>query len=317
MMDNEFYFSIDVGGTDIKGGVVTADGKILTSTKIPTDARSFKFDLATSIIALINKLETISGYKLKDSLGLGIALPGLIDNKRGILRHSGNLRLVNYPLLSKLEKVIDVPIKIENDADVATLAELHFGAGKQYSNFVMVTVGTGIGGGAVIGGKALSSFCNYSCEIGHMKVTDEKVLCTCGKTGCFEAMASARALTIMLKDALCENQESKILKDFTLSEVTAKTVFDYLGKDKVADKVFDEYITNLGNGIVNLVNIFAPEAIVLGGAISAQKNVLTKPLEKYVNKNIYAAGAGKEVKIITAKETGNAGILGAMCLFLN
>lgn len=319
MMNNKkvFYFSVDVGGTDIKGGIVAGDGTILSSTKIPTNAKSLKFDLAQSILSLINKLEEISGFRLIDSQGLGIGLPGLIDCKRGVLRHSGNLRLVNYALISKLEKVVKVPIKIANDADVATLAELHFGAGKDYENFLLVSIGTGIGGGAVVAGKPLSSSSNFSCEIGHMKVTDEKVLCTCGKTGCFEATASSRALNLMLQNALRENQNSKILKDFHVSEVTGKTLFDYIGKDKVADMVFDKFITKLGNGIVNLVNILSPDAVIISGAISMQKSKLLKPLEKYVNNNIYASNAGKKVKFAVAKETGNAGILGAMCLFLN
>lgn len=316
-MEKEYYYSIDVGGTDIKAGVVTKDGRILSTVKIPTNARSLKFDLATSILNACEKLEVFSSFRLSDAQGLGIALPGLVDFERGVLRHSGNLRVVNYALVSKLEKNIKIPIKIGNDADVCTLAELHFGAGKKYANFVLVVVGTGIGGGVVINHKALSEFCNYSCEIGHMKMTDQNILCTCGKMGCFEAMASARALTNILKTALAENQNSRILRTVHINEVTAKTVFDFLTKDKVADNVFKQYIKNLGDGIVNLVNIFSPDAVVLGGAISAQKSVLTNPLEKYVNENIYASNAGKKIKILTTKELGSAGMIGAMCLFLN
>ena len=317
MKDLSYYFSIDVGGTDIKGGIVSSAGEILTSAKFGTKPNAVAFDLAESIMALCDKLEKLSGYKLSDALGLGVGLPGLIDSKRGVLRHSGNLRLTNYPVKSKLEKFTKVPIKIGNDADIATLAELHFGAGKKYQNFLLISIGTGIGGGAVIGGKPISEFCNYSSEFGHMKVTDEKIVCTCGSYGCFEAVASSRALNIQIKDKLRVKQNSKMLKDYSVNEVDGKILFEYIGKDKVANEIFDEYIKKLGNGIVNLANIFSPDAIVLSGAISAQKNKLIKPLEDYVNKNIYARNAGKSIKFLVAKETGNAGILGGMCLFLS
>ncbi len=317
MMDKNYYFSIDVGGTDIKGGVVSCDGTILACTKIPTNARALKFDLSQSIVNLVNKLEVVSGCKVSNALGIGIGLPGLIDSNRGILRHSGNLGLSNYPIISKLENHFDIPIKIANDADVATIAELYFGAGKEFDNFVMIMVGTGIGGGVVINKKPLSELADYSAEFGHMKVTDKKILCTCGRTGCFEAVASTRALTNLITSELSKNQKSKILNDFHISEVSAKTLFDYIGRDKTTDKVFDEFIINLGDGIVNLVNIFSPDAVIIGGAISAQKQALLKPLEKYVNNNIYASNAGKKVKFVVAKETGNVGIIGAMCLFLN
>lgn len=315
MKNLKFYYSIDVGGTDIKGGVVSETGVILYSAKTPTRPNLATFDLCQSIITLCEKLEKLSGYKLSEAIGLGIGLPGLIDSKRGILRHSGNLRLVNYPLKSKLEKTVRVPIKIANDADIATLSELYFGAGKKYQNFVLLSIGTGIGGGAVIGGVPISAACNYSCEFGHIKVTNEKIACTCGSYGCFEAVASSRALNIQIKNKLRIKQNSKMLNKYSVGEVDGKILFDYLKKDKVADEIFEEYIEKLGNGIVSIVNIFSPDAVVISGAISAQKDKLLKPLEMFVNKNIYSSNAGKSVKFIVAKEIGNAGILGGMCLF--
>lgn len=310
----KYYFAVDVGGTFIKAGIVDKEGNVLFSESLKTVPGGTNY-LAESIIILLEKLEKASNLKISKSAGVGIGLPGLIDSKQGILNFSGNLELRNYPLKAELEKKINVPIKIANDADVATLAEQFYGAGKGYDNFIMVTIGTGIGGGIVCGGKILSEFANYSGEIGHMKITQKRAKCTCGEVGCYEAIASTKALVSMTSEAMVKNPSSKMWTTYTQAMVTGKTVFEYLGEDETADKIFKEYIEYLGDGLVNLVNIFVPELIVVGGAISAQKTKLIAPLEKYVNEHIYAKNVGHKVKIVTAKYTGNAGIIGGKCLF--
>lgn len=314
---NKYYYCIDVGGTYIKCGIGTSDGKILFSSKTATGAEAENFDLCESIIKLCEGLEKRSGLSASKSNGIGIALPGLVDSTNGILKFSGNLGLKNYPILSKLKKTYSCPIKIANDADTATLAELKFGAGKTNKNFIFVSIGTGIGGGVVIGGKPLSEFANFSGEIGHIKITDKNFKCTCGESGCFEALASTKALVRLTKKSIQKNPDCLMAKSVSIHEVSGKTVFDFCKKDPIAQEVFDEYISRLGSGIVNLVNIFAPETVVIGGAISAQKGALIKPLEKYVNKHIFMKTAGVTVKLLPATKTGDSGLLGVMCQFLN
>lgn len=312
-MKNYFYCA-DVGGTYIKGGVVSDTGAVLAQKQSKTLPFSRTSTLAAQIKSLFDDIERQFEYPISRSGGLGIGLPGLVDSKSGTLKFSGNLHLKNYNLTKELQQYYQVPIKIANDADLATIAEQNFGAGRGVDNFVFVTVGTGIGGGFVFGGKPLSNYINYSGEIGHMKLS-EKGLCTCGQIGCCETFASTKALTEMTKDAMNANPKSLMWTKYNLETVSGKTVFEFKDSDPTAKEVFDRFIQGLGTVIANLVNIFMPQLVVIGGAISAQKLALTKPLEEYVNSHIFAKHINYKVKMKAAKLSNNSGIIGASCLF--
>ena len=314
---NKYYYCIDIGGTTIKGGIVDLKNKIVCNDQVDTIVSDEPNYLANSIMSLIEKLEQSSGLSVSSCAGIAVGAPGLIDSINGVIKYSGNLKLKDYPLKNELEKLTKVQVKVANDADVATLAELKFGAGKNYKNFVMLTLGTGIGGGIVVDGHLLGKNSPYSGEIGHIKTTTTNIKCSCGDINCYEAIASTNALVKQTRTAMQENPESKMWSKYNLKTVCGKTVFDFLDTDKTARMVFDEYIKNLGNGIVSLINIFMPEAIIIGGSVSNQKDVLIKPLETYVNKHIYAKNINFKVDIITAEQTGSAGVLGGKCLFEN
>lgn len=310
---SKFYFSFDVGGTSIKAGIVSKDGVILASKSVPTKKSLKTNSLASTIVTLSNEILSENNLRLSDALGIGVGLPGLVDTKNGVLKFSGNLGLKDYKIAEELKSLINLPVKVANDADISTLAELYAGAGKDFSSFIMLTVGTGIGGGLVLDGHLIAS--DYSGEIGHMKVAGENALkCTCGECGCYETIASTSALVSQTADAMRKNPDSKMWEKYTPETVTGKTVFEF-SNDKTAKQVLKQFIQNLGDGIVSLVNVFKPDAIIIGGAISNQKEKLLFPLEEYVNKHIFARRAGFSVKILPAKETGESGILGARFLF--
>ena len=311
----KYYFCIDVGGTTIKGGVVDEDNNIICHNRVKTEPTDEPNYLVSSIMELIKKLELESGLSVNGSHGIGLGVPGLVNASTGVIRFSGNLKVREYPLKAELEKRVSVPVKVANDADVATLAELRLGVGKKYKNFIMLTLGTGIGCGIVVDGKILGISVPYSSEIGHMKVTDVGVACTCGDKNCFEAVASTRALSIQTREAMKNNHDSKMWSKYKLTTVNGKTVFDFLDEDKVAQDVFANYIKNLGNGIVSLYNIFMPEAVILGGSISNEKEKLTKPLMEYTNNHVYVKQINIKTNIITAEYTGDAGIVGGKFLF--
>lgn len=311
----KYFFSVDVGGTLIKAGIINQNGEILFTKTEETKKYTKTETLAKQIYNLLLSLENQSNLSIKNCGGIGIGLPGLIDSENGILRFSGNLNLKDYNLKSELEKLSGVKVEIANDADVATLAEQFYGAGLGFKNFVMVTVGTGIGGGIVLDGKAISSYRNFSGEIGHIKITDKKVKCTCGEYGCYEALASTRALTNLTRKAMLKNKNSLMWTKYDESNVSGKTVFDFKDTDDTAKSVFETFISRLGDGIVSLVNVFMPELVVISGGISKQKANLTKPLEEYVNSHIYARHINYKIKIKTAQQIDNAGLLGASCLF--
>ncbi len=301
----EFYFCIDVGGTDIKGGIVGKDYSVGFKDKIKTLKSPNGAYLANSILSIIRKLENLSGLKINDALGLGIAFPGLVDSKTGVLKFIPSLGIAEYNIINALKKSISIPIKIANDAELALIAEHTLGSGKGYSNFAMLTLGTGIGSGLVVNGKPLRSLCPYSSEIGHN---------LCGKTE-FEKVASTKALIKQTATAMHNNPSSKMWQTYSPQTVTGETVFEFKDVDEAAKQVFETFVINLGTQIVNLYNIFTPEIIIIGGGISAQGEKLTKPLEEFVNKNIFLKVINQKVKIAPAKFLNSAGIVGARCLF--
>lgn len=309
-----YYYCIDVGGTTIKGGIVDDKNNILFSSWVKTKTFDGSVTLAENIMGLISNLEQNSNLKIEKAKGLGIGVAGIISNN-GVVCRSANLNLNQYPLKSELEKILNIPIKIANDACIAGLAENEFGAGRDFENYIMLTLGTGIGGEIIINKKAFRNYRAFSSEMGHMKITDRNIRCGCGEYGCFESVASTIALEKQIKEAMEKNTQSKMWEKYTPETATAKTVFEYKDIDKTASKVFKNYIKYLGTGIVNLINILNPEAVILGGAISAQKENLTTPLKEYVYSHIYTRGERPLPEILTAKASGNAGILGTKCLF--
>lgn len=303
---NKYYFCIDVGGTDIKGGIIDENYNILCEDKISSYEIRTNGTLDKSILNIIKILEEKSGLQINSSSGLGIGLPGLVDDKK--IKYLGNLNLKEYDIIGKLQKTITIPIKISNDAELALLAEQKLGAGKGYNNFSLLTLGTGVGLGLVINGQNLRSILPFSCEYGHNLFMQDT-------SGDLEGMVSTRSLVNQTRNAMQNNLSSKMWTKYNLENVSGKTVFEFKDTDETAKMVFDNYIKNLGVAIVNLYNIFTPEVVVLGGGISKQGKNLTTPLENFVNENIFIKSIGKKVKIVTAKHHNNAGILGARCLF--
>lgn len=311
---SSYYYCVDVGGTTIKGGIIDEDNNILFQTWVKTRTFDGSISLAENIMMLISNLEEMSELKINKAKGLGVGVAGIIS-KDGVVCRSVNLNLNQYPLKTELEKLVDIPIKIANDASIAGLAENEFGAGKNYNNFLMLTLGTGVGGEIIVNGEAFRQIRPFASEMGHMKITDRNIRCACGEFGCFESVASTIALEKQTCDAMLKNKDSKMWNKYTLESVTGKTVFEFKDIDKTASQVFKNYIKYLGTGIVNLINILSPEAIVIGGAISAQKENLTKPLKEFIYSHIYTRSERPLPEILTAKATGNSGILGTRCLF--
>ena len=303
----DYYFCIDVGGTDIKGGIVGKDNTILFTDKVKTVKSEDGKSLENCLFELISRLELISGLSAKNALGLGIGFPGLVDGKNGVLKFIPSLNLVEYNIVKNLKKTLEIPVKIANDAELALVAEQILGAGKGYKNFALLTLGTGVGSGLVINGKTLRSTLPYSCEIGHNFSDDY--------SNRLDRFVSTSALISQTQKAMQENPKSKMWSTYSLETVSGKTVFDYKDSDETAKKVFDTFIKNLGTNIVNLCNIFSPDIIIIGGGISSQGDKLTKPLEDYVNQNMFLKIIGKKIKITSAKFLNNAGFLGARCLF--
>lgn len=307
----KLYMGLDVGGTAIKGVIIGENGEVVIEGDIPTVCGE---GLADCIEALADRL-VLGANKVFSALsGVGVCCPGVVDAQSGTVIFAGNLNLKDYPLARILKEKFGVPVKVCNDANAAALGEAKFGAGKDYSDSVLVTLGTGVGGGIVIGGKLFEGNKSAGAEIGHMVIERGGNRCTCGRRGCLEAYCSARALTEKTKREMEEDTASDMWKNYSLESADARTAFEHMDNDRTAKKVVDWYIDRLACGLVNLANIFRPQVIMLGGGVSAQGSRLTAPLQKITDKEIIGGKGYAPVEIKCASLGNRAGAIGAAAL---
>ena len=303
----KFFYCVDVGGTDIKGGVIDESYKIICTDKISSSTIKSNQSLKNTIIQLLSILEKKSKMPIESCSGIGIGLPGLVNQFKGRIEHLPNLKISKYDIVDDLKKIFNVPIKIANDAELALLAEHRLGSGKNQENFALVTLGTGLGLGLMIDDKPLRSILPFSSEFGHNLSNPN------GDS--LESLVSAKALLEQIQTALINNKDSKLWSCQSEKGIDLKGFFNVIESDETARLVFDTYISNLGRCLVNLYNIFTPSVIVIGGGISQQGKKLTKPLETFVNNNIFLKNINLKTKIVPATFLNDAGIIGARCLF--
>ena len=314
----KYYVGIDLGGTFIKGGIVNDCGEILASDKIATESEKGSDGVSTNIASLAKMLLDRMELTVSDIVGVGLGCPGMIDSKNGNVIYSSNLNWSDFNICSAVsEKLGCASVKVANDANVAALGEVKFGAAKDYDNAVMVTLGTGLGSGIVIDGVLMEGNKGAGAELGHTVIHRGGEQCSCGRRGCCEAYCSATALIRDTKRAMLAHPDSKMWEIGSADQVNGKTAFDYLESDKYAKEVVDNYISNLACTLTNFANIFRPEIILLGGGVCAEGDRLILPLQAEVDKEIFAGEKGPAVPIVIAKLGNSAGLLGAAALFMN
>lgn len=307
-----YYVGVDVGGTSVKLGLFD-DNNLINKSSFKTT----KIDcLVCELVKNIKQLFIDNNKDIKDLKGIGIGFPGHVDGETGIVVYSNNLVAHNYPLVSEIQKEINVPIRMSNDANVAAFGEFHFGIGKNFNNIIFVTLGTGVGGGIIIDGKIIEGKNGAGAELGHMVISRNGELCSCGRRGCFETYASANALIRNARVAMSNNPTS-ILNEMAKDpeELDGVIFFNALEKkDKVAQIVFEEYIENLAEGLTNFANIFRPDAIILGGGISYRGDALMEPLQQRLAKMIYGGQWNARVELMISELKNDAGIFGAYAM---
>ena len=301
------YMGIDVGGTTVKGLIIDEKGKIVCEGNVVTRVGT---ELSGCIEELADVLVQKAGKTYSQISGIGVCCPGIVD-KNGSVVFAGNLKLKNYPLKELLTKSLKVPVKVLNDANAAALGEAKFGAGKGYKDSVMITLGTGVGGGVVIGGKLFEGNKGAGAELGHMVIERGGISCTCGRRGCFEVYCSARALTAKTKSAMEEDTSSEMWKTYTLTTADGRTAFEYMDCDRTARLVVNWYLKYLACGLANIANIFRPEVILIGGGVAAQGSRLTIPLQKLLDEEIFGGTDYAPVKVECASLGNRAGGYGA------
>ncbi|MBR4030513.1 MAG: ROK family protein [Clostridia bacterium] len=303
------YVGIDLGGTNIAAGLVDESGKLVCKKSIPTGAHRSAEEIIKDMASIALDIVNENGYTLQDVKSIGIGCPGSVDKKEGVLIYANNLPFSNTNIRSEIQKYIDKPVFLENDANCAALAEAKSGAAKGTKNSVTVTLGTGVGGGVVINGAVLNG------ELGHMVIKADGEPCTCGRKGCWEVYASATALVRQTKQAAEKDKSSKLWeyrnKDGKFNGVTAFNAAK--AGDKTAQQVVDNYVKYIGIGVANIINIFQPEVIVIGGGISNQGESLLEPVREYIKGKTYNTGTNSW-RIEKAILGNDAGIIGAALL---
>lgn len=307
------YIGIDVGGTGLKAGVVDEQGKIIAKADCPTGVERGHEAVIADMAQLAIRAVEKAGVPMDEVQSVGIGIPGIQDPVRQIVPFCTNLYWHEVPLVQLMQKVIDKPIFVGNDATVAGLAESVAGVSAGISNSVFLTIGTGIGAGIVQNGKVYDGVHGVGSELGHMIICVDGELCTCGNRGCWERYASATALINMGKKAVAEHPESLINKDGA-DAITAKTVIDAAkAGDPVALQVYEKYIYYLCAGLVSIINFIDPEMIVIGGGVSAAGDFLLNAIRAKLPSMVFYKTM-PYAKIELATLGNDAGMIGAAML---
>ena len=308
---------IDIGGTSIKGAAVTTEGKVLDVFSLVVDKKDNQDQTIDKLIKIVKEYLAAHAYNKDNVLGIGIGIPGSIDSVNGVVSYSNNLKWENLKIVEKMEKELGIRVKITNDANAATLGEAKFGAGKDFKNLLMVTLGTGVGGGIIIDGKLYEGNEGKGAEIGHSVIVLDGRECTCGRRGCLEAYASATGLIYDTKLAMDANKDSLMWEIAEKNgKVDGRVAFEAMRKGDIAGTaVVNQYIKYLGEGLMNFFNIFRPDAVILSGGIANEGEFLLKLLDKYCRDRNFGYNCTPEVKILISKLGYDSGKIGAAALF--
>lgn len=307
------YVGIDLGGTNIKAGVVTDEGKLLNKVTCKTNADRPMEDIIHDMGRLAADAVKDAGLEVSDIEAIGIGSPGTPDNDEGLLVYSNNLPFVMAPMRRLIREVIDLPVYIDNDANCAAMAEAVAGAAKGAKDSVTITLGTGVGAGVIVDGKIYSGFNQAGSEFGHTVLVSGGIECPCGRKGCFEQYASASALARMTREAAEKNPDSLLNKVYEQQgEWNAQIAFIAMRDgDETAKEVVDTYTSYLADGLANAINAFMPEVLVVGGGVCNEGDPLLIPMREKTMSRPYFGPGVKKTRIELAQMGNDAGIVGA------
>ena len=308
-MEKKYVVGVDLGGTKIYTALVDLEGNIVKEKTVETLAHEGEQAVKERIIDTINYVIDGTDKNLIKSIGIGS--PGPLDVKNGVILESANLPFKNFEIVKSIKETYDLPTYLDNDANVATLGEFMFGAGKGTENMVFITASTGIGGGAVLNGKLFRGATGNALEVGHMTVSTEGPRCGCGNVGCAEALGSGTAIGKRAKEAVLSNVKTS-LKNY--DNVTSKEVFkEAANGDRVAKKILNTSLTYLGIAVANTITNFDPEKVIVGGGVVNGGDIVIDTIKNVVEERCMAAFV-ENCTIEKAVLGGKAGVLGAAAL---
>lgn len=305
------YLGIDIGGTAVKIGLITEYGEIIASTTRPVNFDGYKTPIITTVIKETDAFLASLSFENSEVSGIGVSATGQIDTLTGIVSGTaGHIdNWLGTPINQLLSEHYHLPVRTANDANCAVLGEQWLGAAKGVRNVVMVTIGTGVGGGIITDGRLLSGALGIAGELGHIPVYKNGKICSCGSHGCYEQYASTTALVKRV-------QESHLL-DQTDQIIDGRLIFKELKKGNPAlQSIVDEWISDIAAGLTGLVHIFNPELLLIGGGISRQQRLFIEPLSAAVLMQIMP-GFRQGLSLRSAALGNNAGMLGAVAYFIH
>ena len=312
-----YRIGIDLGGTNIAVGVVDDRHAIIAEASVPTGAFRPAEEMVADMCRAVEMALEKAGLSASDCAGIGIGSPGTCDSAAGTVVRAYNLGWFNVPVCRMLHEHFGIPVHLSNDANCAALGEYFALNDDSVTDFVAITLGTGVGGGVIINKKLFTGYNGVGAELGHTVIAFDGEQCSCGRKGCWEAYASATALIREAEKAANENPDSMLKQNIDKNggKANGKLVFDSADAgDKTAEEVVDKYIKSIGEGIINIINIFQPNVLAIGGGISNQGEKLLEPIKDYVMPRTYASGIVPPVELTIAKLGNDAGIIGAAFL---
>jgi glucokinase len=311
-----YRIGIDLGGTNIVAGVVDKNYNIIAKakrkTRVPRPADEIIRDMAQASLEAVES----AGLSIDDIELVGVGSPGTCNPDTGIIEYANNMKFENLPLRDKLGAILKKDVYIENDANAAALGEALAGAAKGAQSCVCITLGTGVGGGIIIDGRIYGGFNFAGAELGHTVIVVDGYPCTCGRNGCWESYASATALIRQTREAMRNNPGSAMWEVAgSLDNVDGRTAFDAMRKGNAAAKeVVDNYIKYVACGLTNVVNIFQPEILCIGGGICKEGDTLLIPLEEHIKRERYSKFSSHQTRLCVAQLGNDAGVIGAAFL---
>lgn len=315
----KYYLGVDLGGTNIAVGVVNEEFQIVGRGKLKTRAPRPVEEIALSIKEACETALENAGITLEEVAAVGVGSPGVVDRERGEIEFASNLQFFNAPLRDLLSKELQKEVYLGNDAACATFGEVIAGGAKGYHDVVALTIGTGVGGGIVIGGKLYDGFNNAAGELGHVGMAyKSEHKCACGLEGCVEMFCSASALIRQTKEKMKQCPDSKMweLCEGNIHKVGGRTAFEAMrAGDPDGIAVVEQFCEYLGFAVNNLINTLQPQVILIGGGISKEGDYLLGPVREYCRHRSFVKDVNRQTKVEAATLGNDAGIIGAAFLF--
>lgn len=316
-MKHKYHLGLDLGGTNMVAGVVDDRHNIVSRCSIPTGAGRPIEEITSDMAAVSLDALRQAGLSLDDVPSWGIGMPSYVNPSTNLLVHANNFGWKSVPIYDYLRRYIGIPIYIQNDANCATLGEVLAGAARDYSDVVMLTLGTGVGGGIVLNNRIYAGADNMGAELGHTKLVFNGVECTCGQKGCLESYCSSTALIRRAREECARNPRSLILElcGGDPGRITGQAVFDACKEgDATAVSLIDDYTSRLAAGISTFITIFRPQVIILGGGMSEAGDCLFGPLREKLHTSTFAAAEIGLPQVVKAALGNDAGVIGAAFL---